>query len=59
MESYLEKIKEIEKDSTFVPDSYESFKKRQYMDVDLNDYTKKLIAIEREKLRLKKEQDSR
>ena len=46
LEIYLEKIKEIEKDSQFIPDSYESFKRRAYLDKDLNLYTKELIKSE-------------
>ena len=56
LESYLEKIREIEKESQFIPDSYESFKKRTYMDLDLNEYTRKAILLEREQLRKRKEQ---
>lgn len=56
LESYLDKIKEIEKESTFVPDSYESFKKRSYMDIDLNVYTRKAILAEKEQIKKRKEQ---
>jgi hypothetical protein len=38
-----------------VPDSYESFKKRSYMDVDLNDYTRKAILAEKEQMKKRKE----
>lgn len=56
LESYLEKIRDIEKESKFVPDSYDQFKKRQYMDVDLNDYTRKAILAEKEQMKKNKEQ---
>ena len=56
LESYLEKIKEIEKESQFIPDSYESFKKKSYMDLDLNEYTRKVLALEREQIRKRKQQ---
>ena len=48
LEQYLEKIKEIEKESQFIPDPYESFKRKTYLDVDLNEYTEQQIKIERE-----------
>jgi len=47
LEGYLEKIKEIEKESQFIPDSYESFKRKTYLDVDLNEYTEQQIKLER------------
>jgi hypothetical protein len=47
LESYLEKIKEIEKDSQFIPDTYESFK-RDHLKFDLNKHTRDLIVAERE-----------
>jgi len=47
LEGYLEKIKEIEKDSQFIPDTYESFK-RNSLNFDLNKHTRDLIAAERE-----------
>lgn len=47
LEIYLEKIKEIEKESQFIPDSYESFKRKTYLDVDLNEYTEQQIKLER------------
>lgn len=56
LESYLDKIKEIERESQFIPDTYESFKKRTYMEVDLNEYTRKVILLEKEQLRKRKEQ---
>ena len=56
LESYLEKIKEIEKESQFIPDSYESFKKRSYIDFDLNEYTRKVLALEREQIKKRKQQ---
>jgi hypothetical protein len=56
LESYLDKIKEIEKDSQFIPDTYESFK-REHLKFDLNKHTRDLIAAEREaQLRRRKEQ---
>lgn len=36
LESYLEKIREIEKEANFIADSYESFKRKTYLDIDLN-----------------------
>ena len=39
LESYLEKIKEIEREAQFIPDSYDLFKRKTYLDVDLNLYT--------------------
>jgi hypothetical protein len=57
LESYLDKIREIEKDSQFIPDSYESFK-RDYLKYDLNKHTKDLIESEREaQLKRRKEQE--
>ena len=53
--SYLDKIKEIEKESQFIPDSYDSFKRNTYIDQDLNLYTEILIKREREQLKLKRE----
>ena len=53
--SYLDKIKEIEKESQFNPDSYDSFKRKTYLDQDLNLYTENLIKREREQLKLKRE----
>lgn len=47
LEGYLEKIKEIEKDAQFIPDTYESFK-RDSLKFDLNKHTRDLIAAERE-----------
>ena len=56
LEVYLDKIKEIEKDAQFIPDSYQSFKRRNYLDKDLNVYTQELIKHEQQ--RKKKELDS-
>ena len=39
LEGYLEKIREIEKDANFITDTYESFKRKEYLDKDLNAYT--------------------
>jgi len=39
LDSYLEKIKEIEKESTFVPEGYDIFK-REFLRVDLNLHTR-------------------
>jgi len=47
LEQYLDKIKEIEKDSQFIPDTYESFK-RENLKFDLNKHTRDLIVAERE-----------
>jgi len=47
LEGYLEKIKEIEKESQFIPDSYESFKRKSYLEFDLNEYTEQQIKAER------------
>ena len=57
MEAYLEKIKEIEKDAQFLPDSYESFKRGTYLDKDLNSYTQELVRLEQQ-LKKKDVQDS-
>jgi hypothetical protein len=56
LEGYLEKIKEIEKDSHFIPDTYETFK-RDHLKFDLNKHTRDIIAADREaQLRKRKEQ---
>lgn len=47
LEQYLEKIKEIESDSQFLPDKYDSIKV-SYLNFDLNKHTRELIAAERE-----------
>ena len=57
MESYLDKIREIEKESQFIPDSYESFKRKAYLDKDLNQYTREHIRSEQH--RKKKDEHSR
>jgi hypothetical protein len=43
LSSYLEKIKEIEKDSQFIPEKYENFKKMTYLEEDLNLFTRTWI----------------
>jgi len=43
LHSFLEKIKEIEKDSQFLPEKYESFKKITYLEEDLNLFTRTWI----------------
>ena len=60
LEQYLEKIKEIEKDSHFIPDSYDSFK-RDYLKFDLNQHTRTQIETnEREgQLNKRNEQEKR
>lgn len=45
LDSYLEKIKEIEREAQFIPDSYDSFKRKTYLDVDLNLYTQQHIKL--------------
>ena len=49
LQSYLDKIKEIEKDSQFIPEQYENFKKNTYLEEDLNQFTRSWIH---EQLRL-------
>lgn len=41
--AFLDKIKEIEKDSQFIPEQYENFKKRTYLEDDLNSFTRSWI----------------
>ena len=36
---HLEKIKQIEQDAQFLPDSYENFHKKTYLEFDLNEHT--------------------
>jgi hypothetical protein len=43
LQSYLDKIKEIEKDSQFIPEQYENFKKMNYLEEDLNQFTRSWI----------------
>lgn len=43
LQSYLDKIKEIEKDSQFIPEPYENFKKMSYLEEDLNQFTRSWI----------------
>ncbi len=49
LEGYLEKIREIEKEANFIADSYESFKRLTYLDMNLNQYTEQVIKLQREK----------
>lgn len=58
LDAYLEKIREIEREAQFIPDTYEGFKKRSYLDTDLNAYTQKVVALEMEQLRKRKEQQA-
>lgn len=53
LEQYLEKIKEIEKESHMLPEDYSTFRNNKYLKLDLNEFTKKTIAQSR------KEQESR
>lgn len=43
LQSYLDKIKEIEKDSQFIPEQYENFKRLNYLEEDLNQFTRSWI----------------
>ena len=43
LKSFLEKIKEIERDSQFIPEKYSDFKRGHYLSEDLNDYARKVI----------------
>lgn len=43
LDAYLQKIRVVERDSQFIPDTYESFKRNAYLDTDLNDYTRRLV----------------
>ena len=40
---HLEKIKQIEQDSNQLPDSYEYFTKKKFLEFDLNEYTRSYI----------------
>lgn len=40
---HLEKIKQIEQDSQFLPDSYENFHKMKYLEFDLNEHTRSYV----------------
>lgn len=46
LESFLLKIKEIEKESQFIPEKYENFKQGTYLDCDLNEVARKMIKAE-------------
>ena len=46
LEAFLEKIKEIERDSQFIPDSYQSFQRMKHLKVDLNAYTAQKIQAD-------------
>ena len=39
-----------------MPDPYDSFKRKQYLDTDLNEHTEKVISLEKEQIRKRREQ---
>lgn len=43
LKEHLEKIKQIEKDSSCIPDSYENFPKKKFLEFDMNEYTRQYV----------------
>ena len=43
LREHLDKIKQIENDSSSLPDSYDNFVKRKHLDFDLNEFTTKWV----------------
>ena len=51
---HLEKIKQIEQDSQFLPDSYENFHKKTYLEFDLNEHTRSYVERLQQQQKLEK-----
>ena len=43
LQDHLDKIRQIENEAHFLPDSYENFPKQRYLEVDLNEFTRQFL----------------
>ena len=55
---HLEKIKQIEQDSQFLPDSYKNFHKMKYLEFDLNEHTRSYVERLQQQQKLEKKKQN-